>query len=693
MRLRFSRTGVRVHSFVFIACGTLMVGARLGAAIPPTPLAPVVVQGRHTDLVSVATSASQGVVGAAELEVRPFLRRGELLEVIPGVVVTQHSGNGKANQYFLRGFNLDHGTDFSLSVDGLPVNMRSHAHGQGYADLNFLIPEAVQQVEYKKGPFHADVGDFSAAGAAHFRQVDAFPRSFLKLELGENKFARFVAGGSLPVSRGMLTGAVELSHDDGPWQLEENGIRFNGYVRRVWHTPSAALRLTGMTYQARWDATDQIPRRAVDSGLLDRFGHVDSTDGGESERASLSFDGTWPGTGATTRLNAYALFYRLNLFSNFTYFLENPDEGDQFNQRDRRWVLGGAAERTWPRADGLARGETTLGVQARMDVITELALHRTTARRRLATVRADDVKEGSCGVFARHATRWNEWLRTTAGLRFDAYHFDVGSDDPRNSGTRMADIVSPKLAVALGPWRETEFYLDAGFGFHSNDARGTTIRVDPADGVSPVDRITPLARSRGAEIGLRTTPVDGLVTTLSVWGLDSDSELVFVGDSGRTEPTGRTRRHGIELANFFRVTPWAAFDADVSFTRARYCEDAGAGVRIANSISTVLTGGVSLGRPEGWFGGARVRYYGPQPLIEDNSVRAPSSLAYHANFGWRSGDWQAALEILNVFNRENHDIAYFYASRLRGEPREGFDDIHFHPAEPRALRLSFVRRF
>lgn len=672
---------------LFINGGAAALPAQTAVA-PPTQLAPVVVPGRETDLAGTATSAAQGVVGARELEARPFLRRGELLEVIPGVVITQHSGGGKANQYFLRGFNLDHGTDFSVSVDGMPVNLRSHAHGQGYADLNFLIPELVRQVAYNKGPFYADVGDFSAAGAAEFRQFDQLPRAFASLSLGENNYARFVTAGSRRLGGGTTTGAFEFTHDDGPWALPENFNRFNGLLRHGWSAGTATYAVTAMAYGGKWRSTDQIPLRAVAAGTLDRFGNVDPTDGGSSGRASISVDATWKGD-ATTQFNAYAIFYRLNLFSNFSYFLDDPVNGDQFNQRDRRWLLGGALVRTWSRG----RSETTVGAQARADLIGELGLYRSAQRARVGTVRADEVNEASLGVFAKNETRWNEWLRSEAGGRVDAYRFKVNSDDARNSGTRLADIFSPKLGVVVGPWARTEIYGNAGYGFHSNDARGTTIRVDPADGVTPADRVTPLARSKGAELGVRTSAVAGLVSSLSVWALDLDSELVFVGDAGGTEASDRTRRYGLELANFWRPKPWLVFDGDLAFTRARYREDAGAGTRIANSIATVVTAGAAVEAAAGWFGSVRLRYFGPQPLIEDDSVRAPSSVTCNARMGWRAKDWDVAFELLNLFDRKNYDIAYYYPSRLRAESAAEVNDIHFHPAEPRTIRVGLTRRF
>ncbi|MCX6955564.1 MAG: TonB-dependent receptor [Verrucomicrobia bacterium] len=649
-------------------------------------------QGRDTDLVGTAASASQGIVGAAELAERPLLRRGELLEVIPGVVVTQHSGDGKANQYFLRGFNLDHGTDFSVSVDGMPVNMRSHAHGQGYADINFLIPELVRQVDYNKGPFFADVGDFSAAGAAEFRLFDALPRPFVTVSVGENNYRRLVAGGTVARGQAETTGAVEYTHDDGPWKLSEDANRFNGFARRHWAAGGNDYRLTAMAYHGKWRSTDQIPLRAVKAGTLDRFGNIDPSDGGEADRASVSFDATLKSAGGTTRVNAYALYNRLNLYSNFTYFLDDPVNGDQFNQRERRVVFGGAVTQTRSGEVLGAKSDFVAGLQVRADEIGELGLHRTVERVRLATVRDDEVSEASAGVFGRVETRWSDTVRTTAGLRLDGYRFKVDSVDTRNSGTRLADIFSPKVGVVFGPWSRTEIYANAGDGFHSNDARGTTIRIDPADGVTPVDRVNPLVRSRGAELGVRTAAVPGLVSSVTVWALDLDSELVFVGDAGGTEPTARTRRYGVELANHWKPTPWLALEGDVALTHARYRDNPANG-HVANSIKTVVSGGLTVAKREGWLGSVRVRYFGSQPLTEDNSVRAPSSLTFNARIGWRAKDWEVALDVLNVLDRASYDIAYAYASRLRGEPAAGVDDIHFHPAEPRTFRLGVTRRF
>lgn len=677
-----------------LAFATLIANAAAAALAQTAPvqLDTLVVQGRQTSLVGTASSPSQGIVGTEELATRPFLRRGELLEVIPGVVITQHSGDGKANQYFLRGFNLDHGTDFSIGVDGMPVNLRSHAHGQGYADLNFVIPEMVRQVDYSKGPFFADVGDFSSAGAAEFRMLDRIARPLASLTLGANNYARFAVAGTLTSGTSETTAAIEATHDDGPWLLPEHSTRSNVLVRHLWSSHGDSFRLTLLGYSGKWRSSDQIPLRATEKGTLDRFGTLDPTDGGDSSRASLSFDATLSRTSGTTRINLHAITYRMNLFSNFTYFLDDPVNGDQFNQRDGRRVFGGSIVTTRTFKSAGVTTEVTAGAQLRGDDIGDLGIHHTVARRFLSTVRNDDVRELSAGLFARAETRWNDWLRTNAGLRYDGYSFKVTSDTPANSGSRLADIFSPKAGLALGPWKGTEIYGNAGFGFHSNDARGTTIRVDPVDHTIPVDRVNPLVRSRGAEIGIRTAVVPGLVSTLSLWTLDLDSELVFVGDAGGTEPSGRTRRTGIELANYYRFNRWLSLDADLALTRSRYRDEPEAPY-VANSISKVVTAGITAGLKQGAFASLRGRYFGAHPLTEDNSVRAPSSLTLNLRGGWRGDKWEVAVELLNALDRADYDIAYSYVSRLRNEPIAGVEDLHFHPAEPRTIRVSFARSF
>ena len=630
-------------------------------------------------------------MNASDLVDRPILRRGELLEVVPGLVVTQHSGDGKANQYFLRGFNLDHGTDFSISVDETPVNLPTHAHGQGYADLNFLIPELVQKMDFEKGPFYPNVGDFSGAGAAKFVLFNGLPEGILSTTLGEDFFLRSLIADTLREGPGSLTVALEYSHYDGPWDHAENSNRFNGFARYAWDDGDDHFSLTFMGYHAKWNATDQVAERAIDEGLIDRFGTLDGTDGGYSDRYSFALD--WQRTEGTTqtRLNVYAIYYRLNLFSDFTYFLNDPVNGDQFEQIDRRFVLGASLSRSWTDEWLGHPVENTVGMQIRDDIIPEVAIVHTKDREALNTVRRDSVNEFSIGFYAQNEFHWTDWLRSRAGLRGDVYDFDVSSDLSQNSGNVSDGIVSPKFTLIFGPWAKTEYYIDVGTGFHSNDARGVTETVDPTTH-DRVGSAAPLVRTEGAEVGARTSVLPGLVSTLSLWFLKSDSELVFEGDTGTTTPAGPSRRYGLEWANFYKPVPWLTVDGDLALTHARF-EDNAAGPYIPNSISQVISAGITADAGHGPLASFRTRYFGPQPLVEDNSARAPSSLLFDARLGYRWKNWEVALDILNLLDAKVNDIEYFYTSRLRGEPLGGIDDFHLHPAEPREFRGTITYRF
>ena len=661
-------------------------------ADPPSLLSEVVVYGREDNLIGEADSPAEGQVGAAELDARPFLRRGELLEVVPGLIITQHSGDGKANQYFLRGFNLDHGTDFATTVDGMPVNLPSNAHGQGYSDLNFIIPELVQGIDYEKGTYYAANGDFSAAGAAQFHLVDSLAQGFVKMEVGEDEYFRLVAADTFRSPDGAATTVgFEYGYYNGPWVNPEDADHVTGYLRRVWKSGDNSFALTLIGYHASWNSTDQVPLRAIDEGIISRYGAIDPSDGGTSSRANVDFNWVHSGPDGLTQLNLYAMYYRLGLYSDFTYFLVDPVHGDQFSQRDRRGVFGGSGSREWISQVAGKRFTTTVGFQERSDVVS-LGLFHTEDRGVINPVDLSSVHEYSAGLYAESKVQLTDWLRVQAGLRADSAEFDVDDSDPLNSGDRTAAILSPKLNIVFGPWDKTEFYLDAGDGFHSNDARGTVEHVDPQDG-SPAQPVTPLVRAEGAEFGVRTSFVPGLVSTVSVWALDLASELTFDGDTGETDPSGPTRRYGVEFANFYHVTPWLALDGDVSFTHARYLLETNGGFDIANSIGTVVSGGVTANAGKGWFGSLRGRYFGPQPIVETGEVSEPSSLTFNGRIGWRSARWEVALDMLNILNRANDDIAYYYVSRLPGEPAAGVADTHLHPAEPRMVRFSVLRRF
>ncbi|MEO8336972.1 MAG: TonB-dependent receptor [bacterium] len=643
------------------------------------------VSGRIDDLVGVARSASEGRVGAADLRLRPITREGELLETVPGMIVTQHSGEGKANQYFVRGFNLDHGTDFQTRLEGMPLNLPTHGHGQGYTDLNFLIPEFIDYVDYKLGVHHADVGDFGSAGAADFHLASKLAQPFASVTYGQNGLARLAAGRSSRIGGGDLLIGGEGKAYDGPWQLAERVRKFSGMARYTWGSIGSQFSVLALAYRNRWNSNDQIPLRAVEEGLIGRLGQLDTTDGGTTQRYSLS--GSWRriGTRSSQQLQLFGVYSDLTLFSNFTYFLDNPVQGDQFSQTDRRTIVGANATHTQQvDAFGVAHS-LKIGLQTRFDIIDGVGLYHTENRVRFATVRQDDVRESGSGVFIEAESRWHPRFRTVLGARADAYSFDVSSDTPGNSGRRTAGIVSPKASLIYAPTQTSEIYVSGGLGFHSNDARGTTITVDPTNG-ERVSRVDPLVRSRGGELGLRLSPIEGLRSTMSLWMLHLDSELMFTGDAGITEPSAASRRRGVTFANFYRPVPSLSLDTDVSFAHAAFAD----GSKIPGALERVIAGGVTYGAPHaGAFSAVRVRHFGSYPLAEDNVLRGRASTLVNADAGYRlrSGT-RLQVSVLNVFNERADDIQYAYASRLRGESSDGVDDVHFHPAEPRQVRVS-----
>jgi hypothetical protein len=662
-----------------------------------TQLEEVVVTGRADDLLGVALSSSEGSTGAVDLQDLPLLRRGELLETVPGMVVTQHSGDGKANQYFLRGFNLDHGTDFAFSVDNVPVNLPSHAHGQGYSDLNFLIPELIQSIDYRKGPFFPEVGDFSGAGAAEINLVDSLPHSILDVESGIFNFVRVLMAGSPKVGAGNLLYAFEYNHYDGPWTDPEHSNRYNFFLRYHQETGDDQLNITGNAYYAPgWHSTDQVPQRAINEGLISRFGAIDPSDGGKTGRYALSLDWTHKEEYGATKLTLYGFYYDLSLFSDFTYFLVDPVHGDQFNQVDKRYVTGGQLTQSFNQELLGKEVETTVGLQVRNDYIPDSGLNHTEDEQILNVEVRDKVEEFSTGVFVNNEIHWADWFRSLVGARADLYAIDVDSQEEGNSGSRTSAIFSPKLSLIFGPWDKMEIYVNAGSGFHSNDARGTTISMDSSG--LPQRDVPLLVRSKGLEVGARTSIVPGLVSTVSLYYLHLDSELTFDGDSGDTQANGPSRRYGVEFANFYKPAPWLTLDADLALTNARYTTPTTTatgtqGLYIANSIPIVLSVRATTETPWGGYASLRLRYFGRQPIIEDDTETQPASTIVDAKLGYRHNNCEVYLDILNLFNAHTDDIAYYYPSRLKGEPAAGVNDFHVHPAEPFEVRAGFTLRF
>ncbi|MBR0945819.1 MULTISPECIES: TonB-dependent receptor [Bradyrhizobium] len=672
--------------------------------------------------------ASEITVSGEELNARPFARPGEVLEAVPGLIVTQHSGEGKANQYFLRGYNLDHGTDLAIYVDDVPVNMRTHAHGQGYADLNWLIPETISAMDVRKGPYFADESDFASVGSVRIGLIDR-TRGLAQITAGSFGYRRLLGMDSAKVGDGSLLVAGDIGTYNGPWDNPDNVRKLNGLVRYSRGTATDGLTITGMAYANKWNSTDQVPQRAITGGFLDRFGSEDPSDGGNTNRFALSGRIAQSDDVGSWKANAYVVKSQLDLFNNFTYFLSDPVLGDQFHQHDDRLMAGANISRTLNGSFAGLPMQTTIGLQSRYDSI-DLALSNTFQRGFLSSIRSDKVGEGSVGVYAENTVRWTDWLRTTVGLRGDYYAADVTSlFNANNSGRADAALGSPKFRMVLGPFNQTEFFLGAGTGMHSNDARGATTTEDPSD---PATRLTPsplLVRTKGAEVGVRSKIVPGLDTSFSLFILDQDSEILFSGDAGDTSATRASRRYGFEWTNHYRPRSWIDIDADLAMTHARfrgtdseqaevYASLAGypeaqignaGGNYIPNAPAMVASAGITLGEKTGWFGTLRWRYLASSPLTEDNAFRSSATSIFNGRLGYRiDNGWRIQLDVLNLFNTQANQITYAYGSLLKTDTlynlctggvaptavcQNGVMDYVLHPVEPLTFRLTVAGTF
>ncbi|MBO1254214.1 TonB-dependent receptor [Alteromonas sp. 5E99-2] len=655
------------------------------------------VKGRDDSLFGEAISASEGYISQEEIAKRPLLRTGEVLELVPGMVVTQHSGSGKANQYFLRGFNLDHGTDFATFVDGMPVNFRTHGHGQGYTDLNFIIPELVGSLQYKKGAYYTEVGDFSGAGSAHLSTVSKSPNSKVSVTAGEFGYLRGFFMQDTQIGEGNLVYAIEHQKYDGPWtDIEEDVNKTNVFVKYSQAVLGGNLSVSFMGYDNEWNSADQIPLRAVEQGLISRFGSIDTTLGGESSRYSLN--AIWESD--TLRISAYAIDYDFTLYSNFTFFLENPEFGDQFEQVDSRRVYGGEINKTLYGTLGQYNTVNTFGLQFRTDDIDEVGLFETTERVRRGAVRLDTVNESSYSAFWDNQTLLSDKLRVKIGARYDFFTFDVDSlietninnvNVGQNNGTENDGLLSVKGSIIYSINDHFEAYASAGQGFHSNDARGTISSLDPVSGdtITPVD---PLVSSFGYELGLKANINHKINASLALWTLDLDSELVFVGDAGNTEASGASSRYGVEATVYYHPTEDWTVNLEYAYTDSEFSDEPSSANAIPGSINEVFQAGVTYEQPT-WFASAQYRYFGDRPLIEDESAVSDPSRLTNLRLGITlSPQTNLTFDILNVFNSNDSDIDYFYESQLPGET-EPVEDIHLHVLQPRSIRVGIEYQF
>lgn len=642
----------------------------------------IIVYGRSLPQIGVATSGSQGVVGYEDFENRPLSRVGELVENVPGVIATQHSGTGKANQYFLRGFNLDHGTDFAGFVDGVPVNMRSHGHGQGYMDLNFLIPELVERIDYRKGPYFADVGDFSAAGTVAFKTRNTLA-PMAEVTAGSYGYYRALAAGSFKAGDKDVLLAIDGTLNNGPWTLDENLHKINAFAK----ISASDWSLSLSAYHADWNATDQVPERAIESGLISRYGNIDPYLGGHTTRVGLTLNARTGDTDWT----AYATYYDFGLTSNFTYYLDDEVNGDEFQQADRRGVFGGSMRHRIDTALGSMPVQVTLGADMRYDMIGKVGLYNSVDGVRTATVREDSVDEYSGALFGEAQFALTPRLRLTTGLRGDLLGYDVRSDLAANSGHGWAVLLAPKAALAWRAADTLELYANYGESFHSNDVRGATITIDPSTGEA-AEKVGAMVRARGAELGARLE-TGNFTASLVGFYLTLGSELVYTGDGGTTEPNAASRRYGTEASLFWRPAKWLTLDASGALTHARFTGVDADESSIPNSVSRVLSAGASFELPGEISATLRLRHLGSAPLLEDNSKRSDPTTLVNLGIYKQIGRGRVGLDVLNLFDARDADITYYYTSRLQGEATDGVDDYHIHPVEPRQFRVSWRYSF
>jgi hypothetical protein len=793
-RLIVSNPGFETKE-ILVAIGTTGAPAPLRISLVVGAVSTTInVQGRQDDLIGIADSATQGTVGATEIQDRPILRSGEVLETVPGLIITQHAGGGKANQYYLRGFNLDHGTDIAIFLDDMPLNLPSHAHGEGYSDMNTVIPEFVKRVDFEKGPYYANVGDFGSAASARMEFFKTLPQNFAKVEGGSYTYGRAVFGASQKFGLGNLLYGAEETYYDGPWTHPDGFNKYNGLLTYSRGDDTNGASITAHAYHGKWNSSDQIPVTAQVNPTpstpygVGYFGTLNPTDGGHSQRYSLQGEWHRQGTNSESRIAAYVFYYDLDLFSDFTYYLVDHSRGDQFEQQDRRWVGGFDAHHTVFSTWFGRKMSNTFGLQLRNDWINN-GLYRTENRRRTIktdysatgisfndticntytstvsisvdggapttfpsacpalppTTERDNFTDLIGSAYVENKIQWANRFRSVVALRGDDEKFVVTSlayptdtvtlpdgatttVNAANSGSATKFLPSPKASLIFGPWANTEFYLQGGFGFHSNDGRGATQQVEPVSPDNPYHgtlntKITPLVQTKGGEIGVRTVAVPHLQSTLSLWYLRSNSELLQDGDTGGTSASEQSsNRYGLEWTNYYTPTEHLAVDFDISDSRAQftqvdpddatqyvtnssitingnpvgsfYAQQSGPGGKLVpEAVRVVISSGITLHDYKGVSSSLRLRYFGPRDLTSDGLFQSSQTVLLNGEVGYQFfKKWHVTAEVLNMLDRKDADIDYAYVYQIAPTAAPGFGRVN-HPTEPFLVRFSLGSSF
>ena len=692
-----------------------------------TVVSAVVVTASRVNLIGVASTASQGSVTQKEVELRPIYRPGQLLETTPGLVVTAHSGEGKANQYLVRGFNLDHGTDIANFIDDMPINRPTNAHGQGYSDVNFFIPEVAAGLDFTKGPYYASVGDFGSVASTHVKLANQISNQ-IAVTAGTLGMYNVFAGGTQKFGDDdRLLGALYYGHVDGPWDHPDNFRKYTGTLRYSHGTASEGWNVTAMYLKDDGNFTTDQPQRAIDAGLISRYSTLDPTDGNTSERASLSahyahiLNENWK-----VAASGYFIHSRMTLWNNFTHFLDDPIIGDQEQQDEVRDTFGGQGSATWEQMYGEVQNETVFGIQGRHDdeyidkrhtfqrqplnycsqlgdsslgagpngaAPTTLAQLQSDPRYNyqataLRACNADKVQLSDIGLYVEDTTRWTHWLRTIVGVREEFYQAADHSLISNFSGSASQTLFQPKGSLVLGPFHQTEFYVSAGRGFHSDDVRGVFGTV-PLEGIPGLAGKTPLLEaSDGEEVGVRTNIIPRLQLQVALFQEDFKSELAYNADSGADSASAPSRRQGVEFSAQYRPYRWLELNTDLSFSKARYIGDLAAyglsGPFIAAAPSFIGSFGVLVDNFGPWFGGLQWRDLGAYPVNDGSNKEQDKGYSeFNVDVGYRVNDhMKIQATAFNLLNTKANGAAYYYAARLKGEPVDGVNDFQVHPIEP-----------
>ena len=681
-------------------------------------LSEVVVTASRADLLGVAVTASQGAVTQKELSLRPVYRVGQLLESTPGLVVTAHSGEGKANQYLVRGFNLDHGTDIANFVDDMPVNRPSNAHGQGYSDVNFLTPQLATGLDYTKGPYYAAIGDFGAVASTHVHLANDVPNQ-IAITGGTLGVWNIFTGGTYHITDDdRIVGGLYYGHVDGPFDHTDNFHKATATLRYSHGRDNDGYSLTAMYYKGDGNFTTDQPLRAVTSGLIDRYGTLDPTDGNKSERMSLSAHYAKQGDDWQLTSSAYLIHSRMTLWNDFTHFLEDPVSGDQEEQTEDRNSAGGDIALKNIMMVGTIESDTSIGVQERYTAAYVDRRH-TKLRKPLTTCsedqpdgsvlqapaangicNADRIRESDLGGYIENTTHWTPWLRTIVGLREEDFWGADRSLISGFNGSSSQTLLQPKGSLVIGPWEKTELYFSAGRGFHSDDVRGVFGTV-PLEGAPVAAGPTPLmAPATGIEFGMRTDILPKVSVQIALFQEDFNSELTYDGDAGEDSASAPSRRQGIEISGEYKPFPWIELNTDLAFSKARY--KAGTyqafgldGPFIANAPQFIGSLGALVDDLGPWFGGLEWRVLGAYPISDGDQF--PEDAGYseiNVDVGYKvNPHLRVQASVYNLTNTKANAAAYYYTSRLPGEPAEGINDFQVHPLEPISGMVTVTATF